>query len=104
MTDREQTEILLLLHNIDDRLQEILEILRMSNIESIKASQKKVLAGSELRQKIIELSDGNNSVSDISKKLNKSVQQISNNLAVLQKAGLIKEARFGKGKYYIKTR
>jgi DNA-binding transcriptional ArsR family regulator len=104
MTDREQTEILLLLHNIDDRLQEILEILRMSNIEAIKASQKKVLEGSGLRQRIIELSDGKNSVSEIAKSLSKSVQQVSNNLAILQKAGLVKEVRVGKERYYLKTR
>ena len=104
MPDKEQPEILLLLHNIDDRLQQILEILRVSNSHAIEAAQGKVLAGSLLRQRIFELSDGNNSVSDISKQLNKSIQQISNNIAILQKARLIKEVRKGKEKCYVKTR
>jgi DNA-binding transcriptional ArsR family regulator len=100
----EQTEMLLLLHNIDDRLKEILEILRLSNHEALEAAQRKVLSGSQLRQKICDLSDGSKSVSEISKELNKSVQQISNNIALLQKAGLIKEIRKGKEKYYLRTR
>jgi len=103
MSNQEQTEILLLLHNIDDRLQEILEILKMSNRVSIKAAQNEVLEGSEIRQKIRELANGENTVTDISKLLNKSLQQISNNIAILQKAGLLKEVRRGKQKYYLKT-
>ena len=104
MPDNEQTEILLLLHNIDDRLQQILEILRVSNRQVIEEAKDKVLAGSPLRQRIFELSDGNNSVSDISKQLNKSIQQISNTISILQNARLIKEVRKGREKYYVKTR
>lgn len=100
----EQTEMLLLLHNIDDRLKEIVEILRLSNGEALEAAQAKVLSGSQLRQKICDLSDGSKSVSEISKELDKSVQQISNNIAILQKAGLIREIRKGKEKYYVRTR
>jgi len=99
----EQTEMLLLLHNIDDRLKEILELLRLSNSESLEAIKKKALAGSPLRQRILELADGHKSVSDISKELTKSLQQISNNIAILQKAGLVKEVKKGKEKYYLRT-
>jgi DNA-binding transcriptional ArsR family regulator len=98
-----QTEILVTLHNIEDRLQEILEILRMENRETIKAEQQKVLA-SPLRRKIRDLCNGENSVSAIAEKLNKSIQQISNNITLLQNAGLIKEVRKGKEKRYLKIR
>lgn len=100
---REQTEMLLLLHNIDDRLKEILEIMKLSNSETLKTVKEKALSGSPLRQKIYELADGDKTVSDIAKELNKSLQQISNNIAILQKAGLIKEVRNGKEKYYLRT-
>jgi DNA-binding transcriptional ArsR family regulator len=103
MPNNEQTEMLLLLHNIDDRLKEILEILRLSNSEALEAVKEKALAGSPLRQSICDLADGNRSVGDIAKELNKSLPQISNNIAILQKASLIKEIRKGKEKYYLKT-
>lgn len=95
--------MLLLLHNIDDRLKEILEIMKLSNSETLKTVKEKALSGSPLRQKIYELADGDKTVSDIAKELNKSLQQISNNIAILQKAGLIKEVRNGKEKYYLRT-
>lgn len=101
--DDTQTEILLTLHNIEDRLQEILEVLRMENRETIRAEQRKVLA-SPLRRKIRDLCNGENSVSAIAEKLHKSIQQISNNITLLQNAGLIKEVRKGKEKRYVKTR
>jgi DNA-binding transcriptional ArsR family regulator len=100
----EQTEILLALHNIEDRLQEILEILRIGNRETIKAAQRKVLVGSFLRKGIYDLCNGDKSVSEIAKELNKSIQQVSNNITLLQNAGLIKETRRGKEKRYVRSR
>ena len=98
-----ETEILLALHNIEDRLQEICEILRMESRETIKAEQRRILS-SPLRKKIRDLCDGENSVSDIAKKLDKSIQQVSNNITLLQNAGLIREVRKGKEKRYLKVR
>ncbi|MBA7502608.1 hypothetical protein ES706_01201 [subsurface metagenome] len=40
----------------------------------------------------------------IAEKLGRSVQQISSNIIRLQNVGLIKEARKGKEKYYLKMR
>jgi len=99
-----QTEILLALHRIEDRLQEIAEILRVGHKEAIEATQRKAIAGSPLRKKIYNLCDGNRSVSEIARILDKSIQQISNNIALLQSAGLIEEVRRGKEKCYVKTR
>jgi len=107
MSSKKQTtefETLIVLRNIEDKLQEILNILRMTNKENIEAAQDRVLAGSPLRQRIFELCDGNLSVSVIAETLGKSIQQISNNIAVLQDIGLVKEVRRGKEKRYQKTR
>lgn len=97
-------EILLTLHKIDDRLQEIAEILKMGHRETIEAIQRRALAGSPLRKRIFDLCDGNRSVSQIAEMLHKSIQQISNNMVILQNSGLVKEVRQGKEKYYEKLR
>jgi DNA-binding transcriptional ArsR family regulator len=104
MSKNDQTEILLALHRIEDRLQEIAEILRVGHRETIEATQRRVLAGSPLRKRIYDLCDGNRSVGQIAKDLGKSIQQVSNNIALLQNAGLTKEIRRGKEKRYEKTR
>jgi len=98
-----QTEILLALHRIEDRLQEIADILRVGHKETIEAAQRRVIS-SPLRKKIYSLCDGNRSVGQIAKILGKSIQQVSNNIVLLQNAGLIKEVRRGKEKCYAKTR
>jgi len=104
MTKDEQTKILLALHRIEDRLQEIAEILRVGHKETIEATQRRVIAGSPLRKRIYSLCDGNRSVGQIAETLGKSIQQVSNNIILLQNAGLIKEVRRGKEKYYTKSR
>jgi DNA-binding transcriptional ArsR family regulator len=104
MTNDEQTKILLALHRIEDRLQEIAEVLKMGHKEAIEATKRKAIAGSPLRKQIYNLCDGNRSVSEIARILGKSVQQVSNNIALLQDVGLIKEVRRGKEKCYAKTR
>jgi len=104
MTDDEKTEILLVLHNIEDRLKEIADVLKVGHKEAIEAAQRQVLAGSPLRKKIYDLCDGNRSVSEIARILGKAIQQVSNNITLLQNAGLVKEVRRGKEKCYAKAR
>lgn len=104
MPETESSAILIVLHNIEDKLQELLEIQRMVNKENIEAAQDRVLSGSALRKQIFEHCNGTLSVSEIAKTTGKSLQQISNNIAVLQNVGLIKEVRRGKEKFYVKTR
>lgn len=104
MVKNAQTEVLLALHRIEDRLQDIAEILRITNKENIEATQKKVLVGSPLRKRLYDLCDGKRSVGQIAIMLNKSIQQISNNVALLQSAGLIREIRKGKEKCYLKVK
>jgi DNA-binding transcriptional ArsR family regulator len=105
MTEKKdiQIEILIALHNIEDRLLEILEIQRMKSRDTIRAEQRKILS-SPLRKKIRDLCNGKRSVSDIAKELDKSIQQVSNNITLLQNAGLIREIRKGKEKLYLKVR
>lgn len=104
MIKNEQTEVLFALHRIEDRLQEILEVLKIGYKENIEAIRRRTLNGSPLRKKIYDLCDGSKSVSQIAEILGKSIQQISNNIIILQNAGLLKEDRIGKQKYYIKIR
>jgi predicted transcriptional regulator len=104
MSHDEKTEMLLVLHNIEDRLKEIADILKVGNREAIEAEQRKVLAGSPLRKRIYDLCDGTKPVSEIARLSGKAIQQVSQNIAVLHNAGLIKEVRRGKEKYYVKTR
>ena len=101
---KDDTKILLALHKIEDRLQEIAEILRVSHSDTIEAAQRKIIVGSPLRKKILDQCNRKNSVSKIASILGKSVQQISNNIVLLQNAGLVKEVRRGKEKFYVKVR
>jgi len=104
MSKKEDSNILIILHNIEDKLQELLEIQRMVNKENIEAAQDRVLSGSALRKQIFELCNGTLSVSEIAKTTGKSLQQTSNIITVLQNVGLVKEVRRGKEKFYVKTR
>lgn len=104
MKQNEQTEVLLALHRIEDRLQEIAEILKLGHRISIETAQRQALAGSSVRQRIYELCDGTKSVGEIAKSLGRTIQQVSNNIAILQSAGLVSEARKGREKFYVKSR
>jgi DNA-binding transcriptional ArsR family regulator len=104
MSGKESPEILLALHRIEDRLQEIAELLKVGYKDAIEAEQRKVLAGSPLRKRIYDLCNGTNSVRGIANLVKKSIAQVSQNIAILQDAGLIKEERRGKEKYYAKVR
>jgi DNA-binding transcriptional ArsR family regulator len=104
MSDKDSPEILLALHRIEDRLQEIAELLKVGYKDVIEAEQRKVLTGSPLRKRIYNLCNGTNSVRGIANLVNKSIAQVSQNIALLQDAGLIREERRGKEKYYVKAR
>jgi DNA-binding transcriptional ArsR family regulator len=97
------TEVLLALHNIEDRLGEIVQILKAQSHEAVEANKRKLLEGSALRKRIYGLCDGNRSVSQLAKIVKKSLQQTSNNVTLLENAGLIKVAKRGKEKYYIRA-
>jgi len=103
MTENGKTEILLALHRIEDRLQEIAKILELSHKETLDMTRKRILS-SAVRQAVYELCDGKHSVNAVATSLAKSPQQISNNINLLLSAGLIKEERHGKEKFYRKLR
>ena len=102
MERTDQTDVLLALHRIEDRLQEIAEILKLGHKASIEAVRRQALAGSSVRQRVYELCDGAKSVSEIAEAVGRTIQQVSNNIAILQSAGLVREIRKGKEKYYVK--
>lgn len=104
MSAKESPEILLALHRIEDRLQEIADLLKVGYKDVIEAEQRKVLKGSTLRKRIYDLCNGTNSVRGIANLVQKSIAQVSQNIALLQDAGLIREERRGKEKYYVKAR
>jgi DNA-binding transcriptional ArsR family regulator len=104
MPTKESPEIMLALHRIEDRLQEIAEILKIGYKDALEAEQKKVLKGSALRKRIYDLCDGTNSVRGIASLVNKSIQQVSNSIAILEDVGLVREERRGKEKYYVQKR
>jgi len=104
MSSKETPELLLALHRIEDRLQEITELLKVGYKDAIETEQRKVLAGSPLRKRIYDLCNGTNSVRGIANLVNKSIAQVSQNISILQDAGLISEERRGKEKYYVKAR
>jgi DNA-binding transcriptional ArsR family regulator len=100
MTD---TEVLLALHDIEDKLGEIVQILKAQSHEAVEANKRKLLEGSPLRKRIYEMCDGKRSVSRLARMIHKSLQQTSNNVILLENAGLIKVVRRGKEKYYIRA-
>ncbi len=105
MDKSQEAEILLALHRIEDRLQEMVNLLKVVNEEALETSKERAL-GTPLRKKIYELCNGKKSVGQIAIEVNKSIQQVSNNIALLQNAGMIREVQRGgrKEKYYIKAR
>ncbi|QQG40135.1 MAG: helix-turn-helix transcriptional regulator [Candidatus Aenigmatarchaeota archaeon] len=105
MVKDNEAEILLALYKIQDRLQELVELSTVVNAEVLEASKQRMLGKSTLRKKIYELCNGKRSVGQIAAETSKSIQQISQNVALLQNAGLIREARGGgKEKYYVRAR
>jgi DNA-binding transcriptional ArsR family regulator len=97
-------EILQALYRVEDKLDDIIGILRLERGEAIEAARVRVLAGSTLRKRIYELCDGSRSVSEVAVALGKPVQQISNNVTILRDSGLVKEVRSGKQKYYVRVK
>jgi DNA-binding transcriptional ArsR family regulator len=98
-----RSDVLLSLQKIEDTLEEIVQILKAQSSEMLETSKRRLLSGSPLRRKIYAMCDGRRSVTQIARTLRKSLQQISNNVALLENAGLIRVVRRGKEKYYVKS-
>lgn len=98
--------VLQVLNRIDtklEKLDEIVNLLIMSQNASLEQIKIDLLGKSELRRAIYRLCDGRHAVSNIAQELGKSISLISQNIAKLQKAGLITEERRGKEKFYDKV-
>lgn len=97
-----ETEILL--SRIDMRLEEIssklstlISLAKLSQKQAIQVMMKRL---SKVEQDVYSLCDGTRTVSDISKTLGKSIQQISMYLNKLEEEGLVVSTKKGKRKYY----
>lgn len=85
------------LHKTMRELTDIFKQLKKPELESVK---KNILSGAPLKKKVYALCDGKHSVQSIVTKLEKKQSHISQILSELKTAGLIKEERYGKQKYY----
>jgi DNA-binding transcriptional ArsR family regulator len=104
MSIEEGKDLLQSLYRIEDKLDEIVGVLRLQQGEAIEAAKRRAFARSTLRRRIYELCDGSRSVGQIANSLGRPIQQISNNIAMLRDHGLVKEVRSGKAKYYMQVR
>jgi DNA-binding transcriptional ArsR family regulator len=104
--DEASRKILQVLTSIDgklDKLDDLLNVMKMGQKASIEQTKADMLGKSKLRRDVYKLCDGRHSVSEVAEALNKSISLVSQSLAALQEAGLIAEERRGKTRYYDKV-
>ncbi len=103
MEDDTQKKILQVLTDMNaklDKLDDLLNVMKISQKTSIEATKAELLAKSKLRRDVYKLCDGRRSVSEIAEALGKSISLVSQVISQLQEAGLIAEERVGKTRYY----
>jgi DNA-binding transcriptional ArsR family regulator len=98
-----RNDVLLSLQKIEDGLEAIVRILKAQSNEMVEANKRRLLSGSPLRKKIYGMCDGSKSVTQIARILHKSLQQTSNNITLLENAGLIRVIKRGKEKYFVRA-
>lgn len=94
--------ILKTLEDISGKLDKLIDLTELGLSSQFLAIKERVLSGSELRREIYELCDGERTVRNIADVLQKSISHVSQELATLQEARLVKAKRIGKEKYYQK--
>ena len=83
-----------------DKLDDLVNVTKMSQKTSIEATKAELFSKSKLRRDVYKLCDGKHSVSGIAEALGKSISLVSQAMAQLQNAGLVAEERVGKTRYY----
>jgi DNA-binding transcriptional ArsR family regulator len=83
-----------------DRLDDLINVMKMGQKISIEATKAELLSKSKLRRDVYKLCDGKHNVSEIALSLGKSISLISQSISKMQEAGLIAEERVGKTRYY----
>ena len=89
------------LASIDERLQEVVSILKMAHRGEIEIAKKKLLE-SRLKKDIYEYCNGKHSVGEIAKLLGKHQPSVSRAIAELEETGLIREEKVGTQTFYQK--
>lgn len=103
MEDIQFYQILQALNRIErkmDRLDDIANLLKIAQKDTIEQTKHEMLAKSPFRHSVYALCDGTRTVSEIAKSVGKSMSQVSQAISQLQQAGLVVEQRVGKIKYY----
>ena len=98
-----QWRILKVLEEISGKLDTLINLNELALAGQTASVKKQILARSELRREVYELSNGKRTVSDIAKTLAKSVASVSQILSKLEEARLVKVRRSGKKRYYEKV-
>jgi len=83
-----------------DKLDDLLNVMKVGQKTSIEATKAELLSKSKLRRDVYRLCDGRHNVSEIAEALGKSISLVSQVISQLQEAGLIAEERVGKTRYY----
>jgi len=99
--DDENDSMEMYLTRIDERLQQIVGILKMTQRGQIEIAKNKIL-DSPLKKSIYELCDGKHSVGEISKKINKLSPSVSRAIAEMEAIGILGEVKVGKKTFYQK--
>lgn len=91
------------LEDISTKLDKLISLFEISRKQEIEDFKKKLLGRSKIKNGVYELCDGNRTVNDIARVMDKSIQHTSIVLSELEKAGLVKPKTVGRKKYYIRT-
>lgn len=95
-------KILTTLEEISYKLDRLIDLKQISLKEQTTLLKSKTLGKSDLRKQVYDLCDGNRSVGQLAEVLAKSIVRVSQELAILEEAGLVKSKKIGKEKYYEK--
>lgn len=98
-TPKENTlaRIEMLLEEVLSKMDTLISLTRLSQKQTVQLAMKGL---SNLEREIYSLCDGTRTVSEISRTLGKSIQEVSMYLNKLEREGLVISRRKGKRKYY----
>lgn len=87
------------LTDIESKLDDIITLMRLSKKSDINKLKDKLLA-SKVRKMVYNLCDSHSSVSEMAKKLNKPISNVSRALQELESEGLVKSRKSDKKTIY----
>lgn len=91
------------LEEISVKIDRLISFFEFSQKQQLMDFKEKALGRSEVRREIYGLCDGTKTVQDIAKRVGKSVPHISQELSILEEAGLIVAREAGRKRYYMRV-